>query len=102
MFGLIGADSVAALTGVTESDGRYRLASDPAINALAGPEVAEFYRAARAPVRLAAGAEDPMVSLEDMRALDPDAVCVEGAGHNLHLEKPDALWALVERAAGLT
>ena len=102
MIGLIAPDSAAARSGVTGSEGQYRLASDPAINAVAGPEVAEFFNAARAPVRLAAGAGDPMVSLEDMTALDPDAVCVDGAGHNLHLEKPEALWALLETAAGLT
>ena len=102
MFGLIAPDSDAALSGVTENEGQYRLASDPAVNAVAGPEVAEFFQAARAPVSLAAGADDPMVSLEDMKALDPDAVCVDGAGHNLHLEKPDVLWTLLEAAAGLT
>ena len=102
MSGLITSDSAAALSGVTGTDGGFRLAADPAINAVAGPEVAEFYSAARAPVRLAAGTGDPMVSLADMQALDPDAVSVEGAGHNLHLEKPDALWALLEDAAGLT
>ncbi|MGI9415676.1 MAG: alpha/beta fold hydrolase [Hyphomicrobiales bacterium] len=96
MSGLVDPGSAVALSGVAVAEGGYRLAADPAINAAAGPGVAGFYRAADAPVRLAAGAGDPMVSLEDMRALDPDAVVIDGAGHNLHLEKPGALWKLLE------
>jgi pimeloyl-ACP methyl ester carboxylesterase len=94
MKGLIAADSQTALSGVSEIDGKFRLTSDPAINAVAGPPVEAFFHAAAAPVRLAAGAGDVMVTRRQMNALDPEAVVVDGAGHNLHIERPDALWEI--------
>jgi pimeloyl-ACP methyl ester carboxylesterase len=50
-----------------------------------------------APLRLAAGAGDPMVGLDAMRRVDPGAVLLEGVGHNAHWEAPDAVWSLVAR-----
>jgi pimeloyl-ACP methyl ester carboxylesterase len=38
-----------------------------------------------------------MVTLEQMRALDADAISIPGAGHNAHWEKPEAVWQYVER-----
>jgi pimeloyl-ACP methyl ester carboxylesterase len=54
----------------------------------------------RAPLRLAAGARDPMVSLEQMRRFDPAAALIEDAGHNPHVEAPERLWRVVEAAFG--
>ena len=48
-----------------------------------------------APLRLAAGSTDPMVGPDAMRRIDPDAVLIEGAGHNAHWESPDAVWRLL-------
>jgi pimeloyl-ACP methyl ester carboxylesterase len=36
-----------------------------------------------------------MVGLEAMRRIDPDAVVIEGAGHNAHYETPDQVWELI-------
>jgi pimeloyl-ACP methyl ester carboxylesterase len=30
-----------------------------------------------------------------MRRVDPDAVLLEGAGHNAHWETPEAVWRLL-------
>jgi pimeloyl-ACP methyl ester carboxylesterase len=38
-----------------------------------------------------------MVSLEDMRTIDPDAYLFEGAGHNVHVEAPEEVWGFVKR-----
>lgn len=96
LAGLIAPDAPEAEIGIAEEEGRFRLAADQRSNAAAGPEVSPFYQAARAPVRLAAGSQDPMVSLDDMRPMDPDARLIEGAGHNLHVERPEAIWSHFE------
>lgn len=95
LFGLIDPASPAAQSGVRHANGRYRLASDPLINAAVGPEVAWLIGAAHAPVRLAAGAKDPMVNLADMLPFDAKAKIFDGAGHNLQVEQPAALWQFV-------
>jgi pimeloyl-ACP methyl ester carboxylesterase len=97
LIGLIGPDSPAALSGIKEEGGRFRLASDPAINAAAGPAVADFVAAMHVPLHLAAGAKDPMVTLDDMRAFRADAEVLEGVGHNLQVERPELVWRMIER-----
>ncbi|MEQ8696069.1 MAG: alpha/beta hydrolase [Bauldia litoralis] len=96
LIGLVDPASPEALTGIREENSRFALASDPWINAAAGPEVAPFYREARAPIRLAASENDPMVAMADMAVLDPDAVILPGVGHNAHVERPDLVWELFE------
>jgi pimeloyl-ACP methyl ester carboxylesterase len=95
LIGLVDPASPAAASGVREEQGRFRLASDPMINAATGPEVAWFAAASQAPLRLAAGSKDPMVNEDDMRPFDPHPVVFAGAGHNVHVERPEALWRFV-------
>ena len=54
LIGLVDPNSAEATSGVSETDGKFRLASDPLINAAVGPQVAEFVKAVRSPFRLAA------------------------------------------------
>ena len=77
--------------------GGFRLAADQGIYAAVGPAVGDFHRAANAPVRLAAGEADPMVTLAEMQALDPQAALLPGLGHNCHVEAPERVWELFER-----
>ena len=97
LIGLIDPESPEAQAGVVEADGGFRLAADQGIYAAVGPAVADFHRAASAPVRLAAGEDDPMVSLAEMQALDPQAALLPGLGHNCHVEAPERVWDLFER-----
>ena len=97
LAGLVDPDAPEALAGIVEAEGGFRLAADQGIYAAAGPEVGNLYRAAAAPVRLAAGEADPMVSLAEMQALDPQAVLLPGLGHNCHVEAPERVWELLER-----
>lgn len=99
LIGLVDPGSPEAAVGIREENGRFALASDPWINAAAGPAVAPFVEAAAAPVRIAAGENDPMVSLADMTPLDPDAAILPGVGHNAHVEKPELIWKLFEETA---
>ncbi len=97
LAGLVEPDAPEALAGVVEAEGGFRLAADQGIYAAVGPAVRDLYRAAAAPVRLAAGEADPMVSLAGMQALDPQAALLPGLGHNCHVEAPERVWELFER-----
>jgi pimeloyl-ACP methyl ester carboxylesterase len=96
LTGVIAANSATAGAGVVEDQGRFRVAMDPRAYAVVGPAIEEFIPAVRAPLRLAAGANDPMVTGEQMRRFDPDAVVLDGAGHNPHAEVPERFWQMVE------
>jgi pimeloyl-ACP methyl ester carboxylesterase len=48
-----------------------------------------------APLRLAAGSDDPMVGPDAMRRVDPDAVVLDGCGHNAHVQSPAAVLPLL-------
>jgi pimeloyl-ACP methyl ester carboxylesterase len=89
-------DPAAASPGIVEEGGRFRLAADPAITAVVGPPVDGVIAAMRAPLRLAAGGNDPMVTADQMRRFDPRAAVLPGLGHNAHVEAPERLWQLVE------
>jgi pimeloyl-ACP methyl ester carboxylesterase len=98
-IGLIDPDSPAALSGVAEEGGRYRLAADPLVNGGSDmPDIAAIFGAVRAPVTIAVGSRDPMLAVSDAQALAPDAVILDGLGHNAHVERPDAIWRLMMRA----
>jgi len=98
LIGLVDAAGPEATSGVVALNGRFRLASDPMINAAIGPRVADFAAAAKAPLRLAAGSKDPMVSAADMMPFDASPTVFAGAGHNAHVEKPEEVWDFAMRA----
>jgi pimeloyl-ACP methyl ester carboxylesterase len=84
-----------ARAGVRVVDGGWVAALDPRAFSAVGPPVETVLSRCAAPLRLAAGAADPVVSLDAMRRIDPDAVLIDGAGHNAHWETPEAVWQLV-------
>ncbi len=85
--------------GITESAGRWRLAQDPRTFEVAGAPFESLATRCAAPVVLARGAADPMVSLQELRAHSSVALQIAGAGHNVHVEKPQAVVALLEHLA---
>ena len=93
---LVDPASAEAAAGIVEEGGRFRLAADPGVNAVAGTPLDAVAAAMRAPLRLAAGSRDPMVTLPQMQRLDPDAVLIDDAGHNAHVEAPERVWRLLE------
>ena len=95
LTGLVDPSSEVARAGVREVDGGFAVAFDPRAFGAVGPPVEEVLSRAVAPLRLAAGAGDPMVGLDAMRRVDPGAVLLGGAGHNAHWEAPDAVWSLL-------
>lgn len=95
LSGLVGPTEDVAAAGVREVRGGFSVALDPRVFSAVGPPVETVLARCEAPLRLAAGAADPMVGHATMRRTDPDAVLVEGAGHNAHWEAPEAVWSLL-------
>lgn len=88
------ADPVAR-AGVRVANGGWVAALDPRAFGSVGPPVDAILSRCAAPLRLSAGSGDPMVGLEAMRRVDPDAVLLDGVGHNAHWESPEAVLALL-------
>jgi pimeloyl-ACP methyl ester carboxylesterase len=95
MFGLVDPASPEVEAGITAADGGWKVAQVPETFSAVEQSVPDALRRANPPVRLAAGSKDPMVTIEDMRAIDPDAYLFEGSGHNVHVEAPEAVWRFV-------
>jgi pimeloyl-ACP methyl ester carboxylesterase len=93
---LIDPGAAAATLGIVEEGGRFRLAADPAIANAVGVPIEKVASAMLAPLHLAAGERDPMVTLDEMRRFDPAAKLLTGSGHNPHVEAPEVLWRYVE------
>ena len=74
---------------------------DPGAFAAVGPSVPAVLRSCAAPLHLAAGENDPMVTLDDMRAIDPAAVTFAGRGHNVHWKAPEMVWEFIARIVAL-
>jgi pimeloyl-ACP methyl ester carboxylesterase len=75
--------------------GGWTAALDPRAFGAVGPPVETVLSRCAAPLRLAAGAGDTLAGLDAMRRIDPDAVVIDGAGHNAHWEAPEAVWHLL-------
>jgi pimeloyl-ACP methyl ester carboxylesterase len=85
--------------GVASADGRFRVAADPRVPSIGGPPMQSLMAAAAVPVRLACGERDDMVSIDQLRQFDPEAVDIPDAGHNAHIENPSAFARLIPTVA---
>jgi pimeloyl-ACP methyl ester carboxylesterase len=102
--GIAGHEDALVGSGIAETPEGWRLAFDPAAFGVGRPDLDAALAASPAPVTLARGAGDHMVSAGDLRAIGCPVRELEGLGHNAHVEDPAAAWALiasVTRAAGL-
>lgn len=99
LHGLVDPTSSEAISGVIKTAGGFRVAMDPAAYGAVGPSIEDIFKRCRVPLRLAAGANDPMTSLAAMQRADPTAVLIENAAHSVHVEAPARLWGFVENAA---
>jgi pimeloyl-ACP methyl ester carboxylesterase len=94
--GLAPGDALLA-RGTARDGAGHRLAADPATLAVVVPPFGALVAAAACPVLASRGEHDPLVSSAELRAAVPGAVDVPGLGHNLHVEAPQALVALLDR-----
>jgi pimeloyl-ACP methyl ester carboxylesterase len=97
LTGLVPADSPLIDAGLTQEEGGWRLALDPAAFGVGAPDMPGLLSAARARVILAAGEHDPMSPRDHLRELTPDAVSLPGLGHNAQVEDPAALLPVLDR-----
>lgn len=97
--GLVDPSSDVAASGIVEDRGRFRLAADNRAAMVARASTREVHRVAHAPIVLAAGEHDNMVSHAEQQTLDPAAVMLPGLGHNAHVENPGAFWDLLRKSA---
>jgi pimeloyl-ACP methyl ester carboxylesterase len=95
LHGLVPADSGAAQAGVVHVKDGWRLAFDPATASIGPPPMKELIAAAGAPIHLACGETDHMVTREQLAAYDPNAWSLVG-GHNVMVENPQAVWAWID------
>jgi pimeloyl-ACP methyl ester carboxylesterase len=95
LIGLVDPSAAIASIGVTGAEGNYRVAMDPRAYGAVGPSVEATLRLADPPLRLAAGSKDPMVTLDQMRRIDPAAQVFDGTGHNAHWEAPERVWSFI-------
>lgn len=82
--------------GVVQGEEGWRLSQDPRSFGVAGAPFDSLVRSARARVILARGERDSMVSTAELRAHALEAVEIAGFGHNVHVEKPDAIVDLLQ------
>lgn len=85
--------------GTVREGDQWRIVLDQSAFAVSRPPMAELVAAAPCPVHLACGENDVMVSVEQLRALDPTARRIDGAGHNAMVDDPDAIWDWISGAA---
>lgn len=75
----------------------WRLAQDPRTFAAAGAPFVTLIASAAAPVMLARGEHDPMVSSHELEGHAVPAHSISGAGHNAHVERPAEVASLLDR-----
>ena len=92
---LLAPTARVATVGVAEEEGRFRLATDPLVNAIGAYDLAAMTRAARAPLRLLATENDPVGPVTGMRRLGREVEVLPRLGHNPHVEAPAVFWRAV-------
>jgi pimeloyl-ACP methyl ester carboxylesterase len=82
--------------GVVQGEEGWRLSQDPRTFGVAGAPFDSLAKNARARVILARGERDAMVSAAELRAHAQEVVEFAGHGHNVHVEKPEAIVDLLQ------
>ncbi|SEB04846.1 alpha/beta fold hydrolase [Variovorax sp. YR216] len=92
LAGLAEAGSPAARRGVRRDAEGWRLAMDPRAHGVGKPPTGDLFKLARCPVHLGRAGNDALVTLEQLRAIDPDASDLGPHGHNVMVEAPATVW----------
>jgi len=89
--GLVGPNDPVVDHGLTEDDGRWRLAMDPGTFGVGAPDMPKLIAECKAELILARGEHDPMNTDEELNDLHDQVTTLPGLGHNAHVENPGAL-----------
>jgi len=95
LAGIANAAAAVVTRGIAHNADGWRLAMDPRANAVGKPPLSELTALARCPVHLGRGRDDALVTMEQLRALDPDARDLGPHGHNVMVEAPERVWGWV-------
>jgi pimeloyl-ACP methyl ester carboxylesterase len=98
LSGLIAPDAVPDAALRRDSD-LWTLAFDPQAFDVGTPDMPKLLAEAQARVRLATGERDAMCKPAVLQALRPDALILPGLGHNAQVERPQAIFALLDTLA---
>ncbi|MEV8509630.1 alpha/beta hydrolase [Actinoplanes sp. NPDC051475] len=96
LAGLIDAGDPAVEAGLSEEDGRWRLALDGRAFGVGVPDMERLVIHSPAAVTLARGEHDPMNTDEQLGRYGVPVVTLAGLGHNAHVESPERCLALLE------
>ncbi|MBB3181252.1 alpha/beta fold hydrolase [Variovorax sp. Sphag1AA] len=102
LVGLVDAQSPVARRGVQQDADGWRLAMNPRAHGVGKPPTAELFRLARCPVHLGRAANDALVTMDQLRAIDADASDLGPCGHNVMVEAPTRVWDWVAAREGAT
>lgn len=81
---------------IEEAEG-FRLAADPRTVTVGGPPDGLYAAATFAStIKLACGEYDNVVTIDELRNLDDDAIEFPGKSHNVHVEDPQLIWTLLK------
>jgi pimeloyl-ACP methyl ester carboxylesterase len=97
LLGIVELTASETAHGVHGREGGFSAAVDPRVFSAVGPSIDAMFRQVKVPLRLAAGSNDPMTSLDVMRQYDESAVELVGFGHNVHVESVETLLELFLR-----
>ncbi|MEI8407430.1 MULTISPECIES: alpha/beta fold hydrolase [unclassified Kribbella] len=92
--GLVGPGDPVVGHGLTETDGRWRLAMDPGTFGVGAPDMAKLIADSKAEVVLARGEHDPMNTDEELHSLHDQVATLAGLGHNAHVEDPESVLSI--------
>ncbi|MEV4642428.1 alpha/beta hydrolase [Actinoplanes sp. NPDC049548] len=95
LAGLVDADDPAVDAGLSEQDGRWRLALDGKAFGVGEPDVAGLVARCPAAVTMARGEHDPMNTDEQLGRFGVPVITLAGLGHNAHVESPERCMELL-------
>ncbi|MEU7753812.1 alpha/beta fold hydrolase [Micromonospora sp. NPDC049101] len=96
LTGLLPPDHPVVDAGLRQVDGKWRLAMDPRAFAVGEPDLSALLAATDAPVLLARGEHDPMVTEAQLKEYGVPVATLPGLGHNAHVQDPAAVLALLD------
>ena len=92
LAGIADAAAPAVARGIRRETDGWTLAMDPRAHGVGKPPMSDLMALARCPVHLGRGRDDALVTMEQTRALDPNATDLGPQGHNVMVEAPGRVW----------
>lgn len=92
LSGIASDESPVAMGGVAQEAAGWRLAMDPRAFGVGKPPIEELMKLARCPIHLGRGANDVLVTMEQLRAIAPRADDLGPYSHNVMVEVPVQVW----------